>query len=157
MLWSLALSLCLFSLGSQAVKFQDAPSEPFFKKTYAIADHKVKQWAVDPDKHLLTIFMPVVPTELELSYLRNHLHTLHRYVNTSAIYEFFIVTPDKQIKEVKAFLDEAVPAIVPEARHDFFRLVPEGECVSELASGTKYETNKVSSAADIRSVRMRQS
>ena len=88
--------------------------------------------------------MPVVPTELELSYLRNHLHTLHRYVNTSAIYEFFIVTPDKQIKEVKAFLDEAVPAIVPEARHDFFRLVPEGECVSELASGTKYETNRVS-------------
>ena len=87
--------------------------------------------------------MPVVPTPLELSYLRNHLHTLHRYVNTSAVYEFFIVTPDKQLKDVRAFLDEAVPTIVPEARQGFFRLVPEGECVSELASGTKYETNKV--------------
>ena len=139
---ALALGIC--AMATEAVKFQDAPSEPFFKKTYATAaDHKVKQWAVDPDKHLLTIFMPVVPTELELSYLKNHLHTLHRYVNTSAIYEFFIVTPDKQLKDVRAFLDEAVPAIVPEARHDFFRLVPEGECVSELAGGTKYETNKV--------------
>ena len=140
----LLLAVCLSVLGCQAIKFQDAPSEPFFKKTYGTGfEHKSKQWAVDPDKHLLTIFMPVVPTELELSYLRNHLHTLHRYVNTSAIYEFFIVTPDKQLKDVRAFLDEAVPAIVPEARHDFFRLVPEGECVSELAGGTKYETNKV--------------
>ena len=70
-------------------------------------------------------------------------------MNTSAIYEFFIVTPDKQLKDVRAFLDQAVPEIVPEARHDFFRLVPEGECVSELASGTKYETNKVSHSAHL--------
>ncbi|KAK9844482.1 hypothetical protein WJX74_003045 [Apatococcus lobatus] len=144
LLQSLLLACCFSAWRCLAVKFQDAPSEPFFKKTYASGfEHKTKQWSVDPEKHLLTIFMPVVPTELELSYLRNHLHTLHRYVNTSAIYEFFIVTPDKQLKDVRAFLDEAVPAIVPEARHDFFRLVPEGECVSELAGGTKYETNKV--------------
>ena len=60
-----------------------------------------KQWRVNTTGGLLTIFMPVLPTEMELGYARNQLRTFERLFDLSTIREWMIVTPPDHLTDVQ--------------------------------------------------------
>ena len=51
------------------------------------------QQLVDPDQDLLTILLPILPSNSELGYVLNQMHTFSRFADMGSILEYLIVTP----------------------------------------------------------------
>lgn len=53
------------------------------------------QQLVDPDKDLLTILLPILPSKSELGYVLNQMRTFSRFADMDSILEYLIITPQK--------------------------------------------------------------
>ena len=82
-------------------QFHDAPPIEGARKGVPPPEFAPKQWRVNTTGGLLTIFMPVIPTEMELGYARNQLRTFERLFDLSTIKEWMIVTPQDHMEDVK--------------------------------------------------------
>lgn len=99
-----ALSCILISISQQPAhgwQFPDAEPIEGARKGVKPPEFSPKQWRVNTTGGLLTIFMPVIPTEMELGYARNQLRTFERLFDLSTIREWMIVTPPDHVEDVR--------------------------------------------------------
>ncbi|KAK9865561.1 hypothetical protein WJX84_005635 [Apatococcus fuscideae] len=98
------------------------------------------QQLVDPEGALLTILLPIMPTQLELGYALNQLRTFSRLFNLQSIHEVLVVTPPEHVEEISRFYHHTVPTELPSIHPGLFRVVHDGQCVPEMDPGsTRYQ------------------
>lgn len=117
-----------------AWQYNTAIQQPWFQPT--IADEHVhlqpiEQRYIQPASGLLTVLMPIDPTQQTLALLRTQLSTFIFFLNLSTITEILIVTPAEHKAELSAFFQKEMLRQLPGQRQDLFRIVDDGECIPE--------------------------
>ena len=110
------LSYILISSSQQPARgwqFPDAEPIEGARKGVEPPAFSPKQWRVNTTGGLLTIFMPVIPTEMELGYARNQLRTFERLFDLYTIREWMIVTPPDHVEDVRVSCPHASPSSCP--------------------------------------------
>lgn len=107
----ISLAVCLLILAARttlsdaadtwmqpAWKYPPAPPQEWFRPTmpeeHVYLDAFTQQ-LVDPDKDLLTILLPILPSKSELGYVLNQMRTFSRFADMDSILEYLIITPQK--------------------------------------------------------------
>lgn len=101
-----------------------------------------KQWKVDPKFGLLTILIPVFPTEFELGNLRNQLRTAAHYFDINTVKEYILTAPWDKVSDLQNFIDKEWAVDFPKY-HTAARVVSDGQCASQLKKGTIYDTDRL--------------
>ena len=101
-----------------------------------------KQWKVSPKSGLLTVLVPVFPTDFELGNLRNQLRTAARYFDIKTVKEYILTAPWEKVSTLQAFVDKEWAADFPKY-HTAARVVSDGECAPQLRQGTIYDTDRL--------------
>ena len=101
-----------------------------------------KQWKVSSKSGLLTILVPVFPTDFELGNLRNQLRTAAKYFDINTVKEYILTAPWEKVSALQEFLDKEWAADFPKY-HTAARVVSDGECAPQLQQGTIYDTDRV--------------
>ena len=100
--------------------------------------YPLPQWSVDPAKgDLLTVVVPLKGSELELGYLRNQLESMDQLMEVSALREYLIIVPPKDLDRVKKFITPVAHSL-PNILKFPIRLVAETLCVPELLPDSAY-------------------
>ncbi|KAK9832312.1 hypothetical protein WJX74_005951 [Apatococcus lobatus] len=89
------------------------------------------QQLVDPNKDLLTILLPILPSKSELGYVLNQMRTFSRFADMGSILEYLIITPHRYRRELETFFREQLPEQVPGIAAGKFRIVTDGDCIPE--------------------------
>lgn len=97
-----------------------------------------KQWKVNPSDGLLTILVPVYPSDLELGNLRNQLRTAARYFDINTVKEYILSAPWDKVARLQQFVDEEWAIDFPRY-HGAARVISDGDCAPQLAEGTTYD------------------
>ena len=101
-----------------------------------------RQWKVNPDSGLLTVLVPVFPTEFELGNLRNQLRTAAKYFDINTVKEYILTAPWEKVSTLQEFVDKEWATEFPKY-HTAARVVSDGECAAQLQQGTIYDTDRV--------------
>lgn len=101
-----------------------------------------KQWKVSSKSGLLTVLVPVFPTEFELGNLRNQLRTAAKYFDIDTVKEYILTAPWEKVSTLQEFVDKEWAAEFPKY-HTAARVVSDGECAPQLQQGTIYDTDRV--------------
>lgn len=91
-----------------------------------------QQQLVDPNGALLTILLPIMPSQLELGYARNQLRTFSRFFDLRTVHEILVVTPPEHLAEVSHFYQHTMPTELASIDPHLFRVIHDGQCVPEL-------------------------
>ena len=101
-----------------------------------------KQWKVNSKSGLLTILVPVFPTDFELGNLRNQLRAAAKYFDINTVKEYILTAPWEKVSTLQDFVDKEWAADFPKY-HTAARVVSDGECAPQLQQGTIYDTDRV--------------
>lgn len=101
-----------------------------------------KQWKVDPKFGLLTILVPVFPTDFELGNLRNQLRTAAQYFDIDTVKEYILTAPWDNVDKLQDFVDKEWAVEFPKY-HTAARVVSDGQCAPQLRKGTVYDTDRL--------------
>ncbi len=105
---------------------------PVDQKDEVSDPHPAPQQLVDPDRALLTVLLPIMPSQLELGYARNQIRTFNRLFNLHSIHEILVVTPPEHLEEISHFYHHTIPAEMTGIDPSLFRVVHDGQCVPEM-------------------------
>lgn len=101
-----------------------------------------KQWKVSPKSGLLTVLVPVFPTDVELGNLRNQLRTAAKYFDINTVKEYILTAPWEKVTTLQEFVDKEWAADFPKY-HTAARVVSDGDCAPQLQQGTIYDTDRI--------------
>ena len=97
-----------------------------------------KQWKVNPSDGLLTVVVPVYPSDLELGNLRNQLRTAAQYFDINTVKEYILSAPWDKVARLQEFVDQEWAIDFPKY-HGAARVISDGDCASQLVEGTTYD------------------
>lgn len=131
------LSLPQFCQQTAAAKYPDSHPLPAKSKvSNPLFIHK--QWKVNPADGLLTVLVPVYPSDLELGNLRNQLRTAATYFDINTVKEYILSTPWDKVPTLQKFVDEEWAIDFPRY-HGAARVISDGDCAPQLVEGTVYD------------------
>ena len=100
--------------------------------------YPVPKWSVDVDKgDLLTVVVPLKGSELELGYVRNQLESFDQLMDVTALREYLLIVPPKDLEKVKRFMTPVIHSLSNILKFPV-RLVSETLCVPELLPDSAY-------------------
>ena len=126
---------------SEAARYPDTHALPAGSKVSdSLFVHR--QWKVNPKNGLLTILVPVFPTDFELGNLRNQLRTAAQYFDINTVKEYILTAPWEKVSTLQAFVDKEWAVEFPKY-HTAARVVSDGQCAPQLNKGTIYDTDRL--------------
>lgn len=134
------ITICIWQTRYQqaaAAKYPDTHTLPANSK---VSDPLFvhKQWRVSPSDGLLTILVPVYPSDLELGNLRNQLRTAAQYFDINTVKEYILTAPWDKVARLQEFVDGEWAIDFPKY-HGAARVISDGDCASQLVEGTTYD------------------
>ena len=126
---------------SEAARYPDTHALPAGSK---VSDPLFvhRQWKVNPKNGLLTILVPVFPTDFELGNLRNQLRTAAQYFDINTVKEYILTAPWEKASTLQSFVDKEWGVEFPKY-HTAARVVSDGQCATQLNKGTIYDTDRL--------------
>ncbi|KAA6419478.1 MAG: hypothetical protein FRX49_10576 [Trebouxia sp. A1-2] len=128
-------------LHSEAARYPDTHALPAGSK---VSDPLFvhRQWKVNPKNGLLTVLVPVFPTDFELGNLRNQLRTAAQYFDINTVKEYILTAPWEKVSTLQSFVDKEWAVEFPKY-HTAARVVSDGQCAPQLNKGTIYDTDRL--------------
>lgn len=126
---------------SGAARYPDTHALPAGSKvSNPLSVHR--QWKVNPKYGLLTVLVPVFPTDFELGNLRNQLRTAAQYFDIDTVKEYILTAPWEKVSTLQSFVDKEWAVEFPKY-HTAARVVSDGQCAPQLNKGTIYDTDRL--------------